>query len=58
MSDKTPLHVTPASHTFRAYLYRCLAASHAPKPARITWHEKAPAPEHKLGVTEIPAPQA
>jgi hypothetical protein len=58
MPDKTPLHVTPASHAFRAYLYRCVASSFPEEPARATWQEKPPAPEHKLGVTEIPAPQA
>ena len=40
----TPLHVTPSRHAFRAYLYRCLAASHAPDPARIFWIDKPPAP--------------
>jgi hypothetical protein len=58
MLAKTPLHVSPSSHAFRVYLYRCLAASHAPESASISWHEKPPAPEHKLGETEIPAPQA
>ena len=52
MSDKTPLHVSPVSHAFRAYLYRCLASSHAPEPARISWHEKPPASEHKQGETK------
>ena len=52
MSAKTPLHVSPSRHAFSAYLFRCLAASFAEEPARATWHEKPPAPEHKLGETK------
>ncbi|MFN7611692.1 MAG: hypothetical protein ACK5QX_12290 [bacterium] len=52
MSAKTPLHVTPSRHAFSAYLYRCLASSFPEEPARATWQEKPPAPEHKLGETK------
>lgn len=39
MSAKTPLHVSPARYAFSAYLYRCLAASFAEKPARTLWYD-------------------
>ena len=51
MSTKTPLHVTPSSYAFNAYLYRCLAASHAPFIVK-SWREKPPAPEHKQSETK------
>ena len=43
MSAKTPLHVSPSSHALHAYLFRCLAASHAPYTCK-TWLDKPPAP--------------
>ena len=51
MPAKTPLHVTPSRHALSAYVYRCLADSHAPFTIK-TWHEKPPAPEHKQGGTK------